>query len=185
MTVSNSSPNVDNYFVGKGIVKWMGSSDVAFRDVGNVPTLEFTPALDKLDHFSSRSGVRTKDRSIVREKSATLRIVMEELTADNLALALMGTAAVSSPATIYSIDIFAESEITGYLRFIGQNDVGAKVQLDFPNVSITPSAAFSPISDEWGQLEFTAEVLADVDTGSFGTALWNITEEVLMGSPPL
>ena len=51
------------------------------------------------------------------------------------------------------------------------------MQLDFPIVSLSPSASFSPISEEWGELEVTAEVLAD-STGSFGTAIWNITAEV-------
>ena len=177
MAVSNSSPNVDNYFVGKGIIKMMRDGDSDYRDVGNVPEFEYTPSLDRLDHFSSRQGVRTKDRSIVREKSATIRMVMEELTADNLAMLLMGTAVGAGPNNI-EINIFSETEIRAALRFIGTNDVGAKVQLDFPIVSFTPSSSFSPISDEWGQIEMSGEVLADPDTGFFGQALWNITTEV-------
>lgn len=184
MPIQNSA-HIDNTFIGKGVVKFMKDGAGSYRDFGEVPEFEFTMNIDKLDYFSSRSGIRTKARTVVREKSATLRMVMSELTADNLALYFMSSAVAGSPAASpYSIDIFSETEITGALRFVGANDIGAKVQLDFFNVSFSPSGSFSPISEEWGQLEVTADVLIDSD-GSFGTALWNIAAEVPSGSPPI
>jgi hypothetical protein len=184
MPISNAV-DIDNTFIGKGIVKFRRSGEAGYRDLGEVPEFEYTMTVDRLDYFSNRSGIRTKARTVVRERSATLRIVMSELTAENLALYLMGNAVTGSPPTApYEIEIFAVSEITGALRFVGRNDVGAKVQLDFFNVSFTPGASFSPISDEWGSLEVNADVLVD-DDGKFGYALWNITSEQLQGSPPL
>lgn len=177
MPITNAA-DIDNTFIGKGIVKFQKAGETTYRDLGEVPEFEYTATVDKLDYFSSRSGIRTKARSVIRERSANVRIVMSEVTADNFALALMGDAvADAAPDTSYTIDIFSLSEIVGALRFVGTNDVGAKVQLDFGNVSITPSASFSPISEEWGQLEVTAEVLVD-DAGKYGTAIWNITAEV-------
>lgn len=175
MAVSATSPNVDNYFIGKGIVKFKKTGDVDYRDLGNCPEVEFTPSIETKDHFSSRSGTQTKDRKVVMQKSATLRIVMEEMTPDNLALILMGDVTPSSPEFV--IDILSLSEITGAARFVGQNDIGARVQYDWPNVSITPSGSLNLIGDDWGSMEITADVLADVN-GSFGQALWNITDEV-------
>lgn len=184
MPISNGV-DIDNTFIGKGIVKFMKRDDVDFRDLGECPEFEFTMTVDPLDYFSSRSGIRTKVRTVTKEKSANLRIVMSELSADNLALYLMGEATADvTPGTSYTIDIFELTEILGSIRFVGTNDVGAKVQFDFPNVSIRPSASFSPISEEWGQMEITAEVLAD-DTGSFGVAIWNITAEVDPGGATL
>jgi hypothetical protein len=185
MPIQNSQ-HIDNTFIGKGIVKFMKTGAGSYRDLGEVPEFEFTMTVDRLDYFSNRSGIRTKARTVVREKSATVRIVMSELTADNLALYMMDDAAAAgSPvASPYTIQIFSASEITGALRFVGQNDVGAKVQLDFFNVSFSPSASFSPISDEWGQLEITGDVLID-DDDVFGWALWNISAEVPSGSPPI
>lgn len=48
------SPNVDNYFIGKGIVSIADpdTSPFNWRDVGNVPTFEFTPNITFLDHYS-------------------------------------------------------------------------------------------------------------------------------------
>lgn len=177
------SPNVDNYFIGKGYVKFEPDGTTGFVHLGNAPEVEWTPNIDILDHFSSMVGVRSKDRKVVREKSATLRVVLEELTPDNLGLALMGavTDAVA-PATSPTIDIFSLSEIKGRLRFVGQNDVGPRVQYDFPNVSITPSGSINLISEEYGQLEITADVLVDPLTGKFGMATFDITDEIEDGA---
>ncbi len=87
-----AAPSIDNYYIGKGRVFWTPEAGVE-RDLGNVPEFEFTPELEKLAHYSSRSGVPTKDREVVIEKSATLRIVMEELSLENLRMTLMGGAA--------------------------------------------------------------------------------------------
>jgi hypothetical protein len=179
MPITNAA-DIDNTFVGKGIVKFKKDGETDYRDLGEVPEFEFTMTIDRLDYFSSRSGIRTKARSVIRERSAALRMIMSELTADNLALYLMGDAVAGTgtpPDVTYTVDIFSLAEITGMLRFVGTNDIGAKVQLDFGNVSFTPSASFSPISEEWGQLEVTAEVLVD-DAMKYGTAIWNITAEV-------
>jgi hypothetical protein len=179
MAYSDTSPNADNYFIGKGYVEFQAEGDTDFVHLGNCPEVEFSPTVDVLDHFSSMAGVRTKDRKVVREKSATLRIVMEELTPYNLGLALMGevTGAVA-PATTQTIDIFSLSEIKGAMRFVGQNDIGARVQYDWPVVSITPTSSINLISEEWGTMEITADVLADPSTGRFGTVQWGITDEV-------
>ena len=159
------SPDINNYYVGKGKVYWTpsGGSEI---DVGNVPEFEFTPEIDKLDHFSSREGTRTKDRSIVIEKSASVRIVMEEWTPENLANALLGDVLANTAGDEY-IEIFSKSEVTGQLRFEGNNDVGPKIDIVLPSVSFIPGSTLGVISDEWGGIELTGDVLAV--GGSFGT----------------
>src|SRR4051794_8543264 len=114
MAYSDTSPNADNYFIGKGYIQFQAEGDTTFVHLGNCSEIEFTPTVDVLDHFSSMAGVRTKDRKVVREKSATLRIVMEELTPYNLGLALMGEVSdATPPATTQMVDIFSLSEIKG------------------------------------------------------------------------
>lgn len=85
-----TTPNVDNYYVGKGIVSWQGTGDNAYRDLGNVSKFELTPDVKTLDHFSSRLGTRTKDKTVVLEKSMKVGLTMDEWTLDNLKLILMG-----------------------------------------------------------------------------------------------
>jgi hypothetical protein len=84
------SPLVSQYYIGKGVVSIQLEGDIAYRDIGNVPTFEFTPDITTLPHFSSRYGVRAKDLEVVTEKNASLNIVMDEFTYDNLMLAFMG-----------------------------------------------------------------------------------------------
>lgn len=166
-----ATPNPLNYFIGKGIIKFTPTGGQE-RDLGNAPEIELTPNIEKLDHFSSRAGVRSKDRSIVLEKGMSLRIVLEEITAANLALLLLGGEISSDTDGSSSFAIFAESEITGAIAFEGTNDVGNKVMITLPNVSFGPSGSFSPISDEWGSIEITGEVLATEHsdgTSDFGT----------------
>lgn len=70
-----------------------------------------------------------------------------------------------------TLDIGMQSQILGELVFTGTNDIGPKVVITLPLVQFGPSAAIGFIQDEWGQLELTGDVLADPDTGSFGTLI--------------
>ncbi len=47
-----------------------------------------TPTIEKLDHFSSLTGVKSKDRTEILSSAGTLDITFEEMTAENLRLAL-------------------------------------------------------------------------------------------------
>jgi hypothetical protein len=162
-------PNINNYYVGKGSV-FFTPLDGVERHLGNVPEFEFTPALEKLDHYSSMAGVRSKDRSATIEKSATLRIVMDEWSIENLQLALMGGEAAAGGeggAGDMQFDLLSVDEIRGAIRFVGANSIGPKLTITLPSVSFTPSSGQSFISDEWGSLELTGDVL--LTEGSFGT----------------
>lgn len=167
MAQSLQSHNIKNYYIGKGVVSFQLNGTGTFRDIGNVPVFEFTPTLETLEHFSSRAGVKTKDRTVVISKGGTVKMGMEEWTAHNLAMALLGTVDVNS-AGDHEIAIFSQNAVSGALRFVGTNEVGPQWQLDFLKVDFIPSAAINPITDEWGVLEVNGEVSA-VD-GDFGTA---------------
>lgn len=162
-----NAPNIENYYIGKGIVSFKKDGESVFTDCGNVPEFEFTPAIEKLDHFSSRQGVRTKDRTVVLEKSGTIRMVMEEWNARNFAMALLGNVDTDSNGREV-IDIFSSNAVSGVLKFTGTNEVGPKWELIFNKVDFIPGSSVSLLSDEWGQLEINGDVAAV--NGSFGTA---------------
>jgi hypothetical protein len=82
-----TSPSTDNYYDGKGIVTING------RDCGNVSKFEFQATVKRIDHYSSRFGVRTKDFSFVEEATAKVTMTLDEFTFDNLLLVLLGKAA--------------------------------------------------------------------------------------------
>jgi hypothetical protein len=180
MPISLTSPNVDNYYVGKGIlsVKFaafsapggspIDNADSDYVDMGNVTSLEFTPKVTKLDHYSSRTGTKKKDRTVATVLEAELKLVAEEWTARNLQMALLAT--LTDSGGVINLDILQEPLKACAIKFVGTNDVGPQWSFEFPICRLMPSAALNPISDEWGKIELTADVLADPTTGHFGTA---------------
>jgi hypothetical protein len=173
------APDPENYAVGKGIVSFKPVGEADFIDLGNCPEIEYTPSIEKLDHFTSRSGIKTKDKSVVIERGGELRILMEEMTAFNLSLLMMGTVGNDGPAGEESVDIFTADTLRGELKFEATNDVGPRWNLHFYNVEFAPSGSFNPISDEWNNIEVTGEVLQASDSdpehaGKTGLA-WNVT----------
>src|SRR5665647_2521179 len=88
MTIGNAhiegslvSPNIGNYYIGKGIVSVKLLGESVYTDCGNCPQFEFMAKVTNLDHFSSRQGVRKKDFTAVIELAASLTMQLEELTA--------------------------------------------------------------------------------------------------------
>ncbi len=163
-----AAPSIDNYYIGKGVVSWTPEGGSAV-DLGNVPEFEFTPELETLDHYSSRSGIRSKDRSVALQKSATVRLVLEEWTPGNLQLALMGSTPAANAGGDMEFTLLAGDEIRGQLVFTGGNAVGPTIDITLPLVAFRPSSSINPISDEWGSLEVTGEVL--LSGGIFGTVV--------------
>lgn len=163
------SPNTGNLRVGKGAL-WFTKEGGVRTHLGNCPSIEFTPTITKLDHFSAMAGIKLKDASVILESGGALKVVMEEWTAYNLSLMLLGDvneAAVGGP----TVDILTQSTVNGMIEFISANEVGPKVNLTLYNVSFAPSGSINPISDEWGNMEVTGEVLASQtapNVGKFG-----------------
>jgi hypothetical protein len=162
--------SVNNYYIGKGIVSFRKTGG-AWVDMGNAPEFEFTPKADTLDHFSSREGIKSLDKSVVLSRSAEVRLVLEEFTMENLALALLGTVAGSQ------LDIFSTDAVEGALAFVGTNDVGKKFEMLLKSVTFLPSSTLKLIGEDWGQIELTGKCatkdgsfgsMTDLDTASTG-----------------
>jgi hypothetical protein len=153
------------YYIGKGVVEINTGS--GYVDVGNVPVFELTPGVETLDHFSSRTGVRSLDRQVVVQTTVSLRMVLEEWTFENLLVALLGDE-TSDGSGNSAIDILANTSITAAVRFTGANEVGPTYKITLPSVKFTPSAALSVITEEWGQIELTGAVQSTGSPASFG-----------------
>lgn len=153
--------SVNNYFIGKGIVSFKPSGGV-YRDLGNVPLFEFTPANEELEHYSSREGVKTLDKVVSTSVKGTVKISMEEYVLENMAIAVLGSDPVGN-----SIDILAESSITGSLKCVGTNDVGKKFEIELLLVTFKAGSTISFIGDDWGAME--VEGSCQAVAGAFGT----------------
>ena len=161
-----TSPNVSNYHIGKGIVSFKETGGTAFVDLGNAPSFMYTPTVSKLEHFSSREGVKTKDFTAVTQVGATIKLTLDEITADNLAIFMLGETDVTVPGAI-TISALQKIEFVGDLKVVGSNDIGQQVDWT-GKVSFIPSGDFSFITseDEFSTIEL--EVQKDDTTGSFG-----------------
>jgi hypothetical protein len=164
------SPNIGNYYIGKGIVSIKLLGENAFIDCGNVPQFEFTAKVTQLDHFSSRTGVRVKDFTAVIEIAGSLTMQLEELTARNMGFALLGLPTGGPSPTPDTIDIFSNPVIYGAVRFVGTNDIGPIWTVNFPLVKLSPSKALGLIANTWGVIDLDGDVLFDQNQHTFGTA---------------
>ena len=171
------SPSTDNYYVGKGKISFKAVDEMTFRDLGNVSSLETAPNLTTLEHFSSREGVKKKDKEVVTEKKMTVTMVMDEWTAENLAMALLGDVSVDTDGNKV-IDIFSRNSIEGALKYEGTNEIGPQMDIELFRVVFKPGKSLNPISDEWGNIEIEGELLAN-ELGKFGT--WSGREEAAPG----
>jgi len=165
MTAGIQSPSTKNLLIGKGVCLLKPEGASSFYPVGNVPSLDITPTVEKLEHFSSMEGTKTKDEVIVLSKSGTIKMTMEEVTANNIALLMLGD--VTATGYGASIALFSRASITSAFQFYGTNDKGPRWKIDIPKVIWNPSGAFSPISDAYAKLEATGEWSAL--EGDFGT----------------
>ena len=167
------SPSTENYYVGKGKISFKAVGSATFRDLGNVSSLETSPNLTTLEHFSSREGVKKKDMEVVTEKKMTVTMVMDEWTADNLAMMLLGDVSTDVDGNKV-IDIFSRNTFEGELKYEGTNEIGPQMDIDLFRVVFKPGKSLNPISDEWGNIEIEGEALAN-DQGKFGT--WTVREQ--------
>lgn len=168
------SPDVQNYHIGKGIVSFKEVGGAAtFVDLGNAPSFVYTPNVTKKEHFSSREGVKTKDFTAVTQIGATVKVTLDEITGENLAMFALAEIDTTVPGEV-TLSGMSKAEFVGELKVEGTNDIGQ--QVDFiATVSFVPSGDFSFItdSDDFSVIELEAEVMKGT-AGDFG--VWTVRD---------
>ena len=163
--------DTSNYTIGKGILSFKATGSASFVDLGNAPTVDLDIKTDFLSHYSSREGIKTLDLKVPMSREATLKIVLDEIAPENLAIALYGThtpgTGGGSP-TAGKVDGFKSKAVTGELKLVGKNDIGKKYEWAFKNVTLAPSGALKLIGDDWMEIELEGSVSADT-TGDYFT----------------
>lgn len=102
------------------------------RDFGNVVEHEFEQEIDELEHFTSKTGTRRKDRTVVREISASLLLTLDELSIKNVRDFFQGgeitdqAAAVGGGAVVDEIQRLDGEEI----RILGKSLNGTAIVVD-------------------------------------------------------
>lgn len=171
-----TSPSVQNYHIGKGIVSFKESGAADFIDLGNAPSFTYSPAVEKLEHFSSREGVKTKDFTAITQVGATITFTLDEITGLNLSFFALAEQGTDSDGNI-TLSGLSKTEFVGDIKVVGTNDIGQ--QVDFlATVSFVPSGDFGFITaeDDFSVIEIEAEVQKDAN-GFFG--VWTIRDETV------
>lgn len=95
-----STPSSDNVILGQGQLffdRFDMSTGIAipthkYRHLGNCETFNLTPTTEVADKMTSMYSVKRKYKSVVKRSAQSGKIVLDEFTGENLAMALMADA---------------------------------------------------------------------------------------------
>ena len=154
------NPSTTLYKLGRGVVSiaaWVGTTPPASQtDVGNSPRFECEVVEENLDHFSSRSGTRNKDKQVTIEIGYNLNFDLDEFSVRNLAMFLKGS--ISGNVISANTELDKEYEV----QFVSDNPAGPNETWLFHKAKLSPGGSLNLISDEWSLMSFTGEGLSDV-----------------------
>jgi len=154
-----SSPSTTLYTLGKGLLyvgEWSGATPPStLNPVGNCPKFDCEVTEEILDHYSSMSGLRTKDKSVTLELGYNLTFDLDEVSVANLAMFLKAT--VSGNQLLGNTQTDKEYSI----KFVSDNPVGPNETWVFHRCKLAPGGGMSLIGNEWMTMSFKATGLAD------------------------
>lgn len=172
-----------NYaYMGKGIIKLTPEGGGTARDIGNVSQLEFAvnENIIKLPNYRTPGGGTYA--SVNRIESVQFTATLHDLSPENLAMVLFGTATVDgTKATIEALTTGAQ---TFKLVFEGVNEAatGKKVDVTVHRAKIGAAQGLGFIGDEFAALEITGEVLIDTSIITAGLSqFFKVEMDVIAG----
>lgn len=165
----------DNLVVGRGVLTYAPylvgeTSGGVYGDFGNTPGFTLSQTSQNLDHFSSRHGLRVKDRSVVLQQDMTGTIEVDDISNGNMALwfggDVDGTAPADAPATIGDLVVIARAKsLYGALLYQPDNPIGDNTNWWFPYTNLQPNGNFAMIGETWQTMQFNVQILKrDRDT---------------------
>jgi len=103
---------------------------IEVRSPGNVADLKLSLKTEVLEHFESQSGQRSLDHRMIKSKSASITLAIEEFTKENLALALYGTHVATTGGTVSDEPVGGATPVVGDRYFLAHPKVSALVLED-------------------------------------------------------
>lgn len=152
--------STDLYAVGKGILQaalFSGGAPGTYYDLGNCPKFEMEPKIERLPHYSSRTGFRTKDKNPIIQTEYSVAFDLDEIAASNMARFMMGT--LTEGMQVLGLQA-TDQEYA--LRFNSDNPIGPDQVWDLWRMTLSPAGPIQLIGEEWMVMSFAGEGLADV-----------------------
>src|SRR5512136_138368 len=139
---------------------FLGKRDVAglpieVRSPGNVADLKLSLKTDVLEHYESQTGQRSLDHRMVKQKSATVNLTIEEFTKENLALALYGNHVTGSTGSVTDEPVGGATPVVGDRYFLAHPKVSALVVVDSAGTPATLTLGTHYTADtDFGAVQF-------------------------------
>lgn len=164
-----TTPDVRNIAVGTGFIEFKPEGAGSYYHLGNVPKLEFKLKTKTLDHFAPVDGIKVKDFTWTVEMEAEVGISMEELTARNLQMLILGDIGTDGGGHT-TVTIMVRNSTRGALRYTATNEVGPRWFIDLLSVTFNNDGNYNPLTGgrgDFNTIEVTGTALAV--NGTFGT----------------
>jgi hypothetical protein len=126
---------------------------IEVRSPGNVAELKLSLKTDVLEHYESQSGQRTLDHRMVKQKSATVNLTIEEFTNANLALALYGSVVADTGGNVVNEPIGGDAPKIGDRYFLAHPKVSNLVLKDAHDTTLTAGTQYTADID-FGAVQF-------------------------------
>lgn len=139
-----------------------GGHPVEVRSPGNVAELKLSLKTDVLEHYESQSGQRTLDHRMVKQKSATVSLTLEEFTRENLALALYGNYVHGNAGNVSDEPLGSSLPQPGERLCLAHPRISSLILRD----SDTPPHTLQAGTDYTADLDFGAVQLLRLDNGA-------------------
>lgn len=91
-------PKTEDYNLGRGVVYFAtidGTTGlpIEYRDLGNAPEFSISVEVEKLEHQSSRAGLKVTDKEVIISQKINVSLTLDEINFENLAALLSGAVA--------------------------------------------------------------------------------------------
>lgn len=126
-----STPNVENYTLGRGMLYWDPWDAVNLRyegerALGNAPEISINMNATFLDHYSSMSGFKSKDKTVVNELAPQITFALDELVSDNWQMLVFGDKTSVTQSADDSNSVVIASPLKGRYYDLGLRAIASK-----------------------------------------------------------
>ena len=156
-----ASPQTRNYLYGKGELFFRAVGSEGYDHLGNAPAFTISLTEEKLEHFSSMSGTKTKDLQLVTQKGAAVAFTLEEFTTGNILRAFKGAAVAKQMQAAATVSGQSGSANKGLYTFVGKEKLGF-TRLEHGTVA---GGTFAPGSSVVGSTSSATATVAYVTDG--------------------
>ena len=164
------SPSTNNYTLPTGIFSFKPDGDSDYRDLGAVSNASMTITTTTIEHKIARNGVISTDFTQIASVSASGKATLDELSPENWSLFLLADPVLNTDGS-YSVEMLSNSSKAGYLKFVGDNDVGVQYSFE-AYVTLQPSGDVTILDAEASKvatLPIDFKVNTDPVTGKYPT----------------